>query len=86
VDKLAETQLELSRGDLSESQRADVIKQIVTLQKSAAEYGVAHNLVQAVRQRAREMQMERLMRDIKKAPKIERLPAYQEMQRFQEQQ
>lgn len=82
VDHLAEVEVSLSNPKLSENDRMDLVKSIVSLSKQAQEYGVSANLPKAVRERAREMQMERLYRDVKKAPKAERFPAYQEMQKY----
>lgn len=84
VDRLAETQLQLSRHDLTEGQKMDIVKGIVALQKQANEYGVGANLAKAVRERAREMQMERLQRDLKHAPKSERRDIYNEIQRYKQ--
>jgi hypothetical protein len=82
VDRLAEMEVSLSNPSLSENDRADYVKEIVKTAKMASDYGVGQNLAKAVRERAREMTIERLQRDVKKAPKAERYPAYQEMQRF----
>jgi hypothetical protein len=84
VDRLAEMEVLLSNPSLTEDDRMQYVKEIIKTAKSANEYGVVANLTKAVRERAKEMVMERLQRDIKKAPKPERFPAYQEMQRFKE--
>lgn len=84
VDRLAEMEVSLSNPSLTEDDRMQYVKEIIKTAKSANEYGVGANLTKAVRERAKEMVMERLQRDIKKAPKPERFPAYQEMQRFKE--
>lgn len=83
IDKLAETQVELSRPDLSEADRTSVLKDIVDLQKAAQAEGLGPGLVKAVKIRAREMMMERLSRDLKSAPKSQRFPVYNEIQRYQ---
>lgn len=82
VDKLAELQLDLADPKLSPGGRVDAIRQTLEYSKSAEEYGVAKDLAKVVRERAREMQIERLTRDIRKAPRPERFPAYQEQQRY----
>lgn len=82
IDKLAETQVELSRPDLTADQRTEIVKDIVSLQKQAQAEGMANGLVKAVKMRAREMMMERLTRDLKMAPKSQRLGIYNEIQRF----
>lgn len=83
IDKLAELELDLSHPSLSQADRMETVKQIVSLSKLAQDYGAAYQLPKAVLERAKEMQMERLTRDIKKAPKTQRYPAYQEFKRFQ---
>jgi len=83
VDQLAEMQLELANPKLSDDDRADVLKQIVNLARTAQDYGVAQGLPKAVVQRAKDMQRERLERDIKKAPKPLRPGMAQEEQRYQ---
>lgn len=82
IDKLAETQVELSRPDITPAERMDVVKDIVALQKQAQAEGMANGLIKSVKIRAREMMMDRLQRDLKLAPKSERLPVYNEIQRF----
>src|SRR2546430_8825247 len=84
VDKLADNQLELMRPGLTDSQKADLIKDTVSLQKLAIEYNQARNLVPAVRDRIRSMMQERLERDLRKAPKSQRPMIYQEIQRSQQ--
>lgn len=83
IDKLAELELDLSHPSLSQNDRMETVKQIVSLSKLAQDYGAAYQLPKAVLERAKEMQMERLTRDIKKAPKTQRYPAYKEFKRFQ---
>jgi hypothetical protein len=84
VDKLAENQLELMRPNLTASQKADLVKETIDLQKLAVEYNQAHNLIPAVRDRIKGMMQERLERDFRKAPKVERPMIQQEMQRYKE--
>jgi hypothetical protein len=69
---------------LTNEQKADLVKQTADLQKLAIEYNQAHNLVPAVRDRIRGMMQERLERDFRKAPKVERPMIQGEMQRYKQ--
>lgn len=83
VDKLAQLALDLSNPSISESQRGDSQKQLIDISRMAQEYEVwSPHFAKDVVQRAKDMQMERLLRDVKKAPKGQRYGAYQEMERF----
>jgi len=82
VDRLAELQVNLTQPNLSEADRMEILRQTSAYIQQAQDYGLSHQLTRAVLQRAKEMQLERLSRDIKLAPKPQRLGAYQEQQRF----
>ena len=78
VDKLAELQIELSNPKLSAEDRAQVVRDTATLAREANSYGVSTGLVKSVLERAREMQRERIERDLRAAPKSLRPEIYKE--------
>jgi len=86
VDHMAANAVKLSQPGLTHEQKMDIVKDTVALGRMAAEYGVGIGLPKAVMERAREMQIERLHRDFKLAPKAVRPQIYEEMKRFQEEQ
>jgi hypothetical protein len=69
VDKLAQISVGLSDPKLSDSDRAELNLQLFQTQREAQSEGVGSNLALAVKERARAMQLDRLQRDLKQAPK-----------------
>lgn len=86
VDRMAANALELSRHDTTPDRQAAIIKETIALGRLAGEYGVGAHLGKAVIERAKDMEYDRLTRDILKAPKAVRPQIYEEMQRFKQQQ
>lgn len=84
VDHMAANAIKLSQSGLTHDQQMNIMKDTIAMGRMAAEYGVGAGLPKAVMERAREMQLERLHRDYKLAPRAVRPQIYQEMQRFQE--
>lgn len=82
VDKLAGLNLELMRSDLNAQQRSQLTHELAATADMAAAYGQGKGLAQAVRERAKGMYSERLLHDVKKAPKALRGDAFERMQEF----
>lgn len=84
VDRIAEDQVALMEPGRTPEEVGRYLKDIIYLTQYALKEGVADNLSSAVKDRIKGTLLERLQRDVTKAPKGVRLPAYEEMQRFKQ--
>jgi len=81
IDRIAELQLGLVGPGTTDIQKAEAMKQTIQLAHEAQSRGILL-LPKSILERAKEMQYERLTRDLKKAPKQLRPMIWNEMQKF----